>query len=172
MSKKIKISLPRYVVETIEKDKLYFSFSKDSIYNRIIWGLGFNKTEKMDISILDKTSSTSFNLNNKNYSLFYDMLKISNMEVENEFIRMLMIKYSNMHPSLREKVLNLPLFIDLEFCIKNNKKIKILYEKEVIDISPNYFERNKITLYNNLNVNLKEKQKILQLKNIEILKIY
>lgn len=172
MIKKIKISLPNYVIEVIERDKKYFSASKDAIYNKIIKGLGFNKRKKFENSILDKKCSVCFNLNNKNFSLFYEMLKVSSMEVENEFIRMVMTEYSNMHPSIREKTLNLTLFRDLEYSIKNKKDVKILYENRVIDILPLSFERDKETLYNNLKVVFNGENKKLKLKHIEILKIW
>ncbi|MDP0507204.1 MAG: hypothetical protein Q7K47_08325 [Fusobacterium sp. JB019] len=171
MNKKIKISLPRYVVEIVEKDKNYFSISKDAIYNKILAGVGFNKIRKIETSIFDKKISVCFNLNNKNFSLFYEMLKFSKIEVENEFIRTLLIDYSNTHPSIREKLLNATLFRELEYAIKNKKMIKILYNEEVIDIFPLVFERDKNTYYNNLKVSTKGEQKNLKIKDIEILKI-
>lgn len=171
MNKKIKISLPRYVVEIVEKDKNYFSISKDAIYNKIIIGFGFNKRRYIETGILDKKISVCFNLNNKNFSLFYEMLKFSKMEIENEFIRTLLIDYSNTHPSIREKLMNSTLFRELEYAIKNKRIIKILYNKKVMDIFPVAFERDKNTYYNNLKVFIKGEQKNLKIKDIEILKI-
>lgn len=171
MNKKIKISLPRYVVEVIEKDKEYFSISKDAIYNKILIGFGFNEKREIDTCILDKKTSVCFNLNNKNFSLFYEMLKFSNIEVENEFIRLLLIDYSNTHPSIREKQLNRTLFRELEYAIRNRRLIKILHKEKVIDIFPIAFERDKDTYYNNLRICFQGTEKDFKIKDIEILKI-
>ena len=170
MRKRVRVSLPNFVREILESDMAYYSFSKDKICNIIIQRLGFENTQSLHKKVIDSTSILNFNLNEKNTELFDEMFNLSKEKIESEFFRRVFSTYVNYHPFLREKILNTELFQILENAISNKHKLKIYYEKKLLDIYPVAFERNS-DLYTVLKAKKEGKEFLFEVRNIEILKI-
>ena len=98
------------------------------------------------------------------------MFTLSKEKIESEFFRRIFSTYVNFHPFLREKVLNTELFQVLENAIKNKHKLKIYYEKKLLDIYPVAFERNT-DLYTILKAKKDGKEFLFEVRYIEVLKV-
>lgn len=170
MRKRVRVSLPNFVREILESDMAYYSFSKDKICNIIVQRLGFENTQSLHKKVIDSTSILNFNLNEKNTELFDEMFNLSKEKIESEFFRRVFSTYVNYHPFLREKILNTELFQILENAISNKHKLKIYYEKKLLDIYPVAFERNS-DLYTVLKAKKEGKEFLLEVRYIEVLKI-
>lgn len=170
MRKRVRVSLPNFVREILESDMAYYSFSKDKICNIIVQRLGFENTQSLHKKVIDTTSILNFNLNEKNTELFDEMFNLSKEKIESEFFRRVFSTYVNYHPFLREKILNTELFQILENAISNKHKLKIYYEKRLLDIYPIAFERNS-NLYTILKAKKEGKEFLLEVRYIEVLKI-
>ena len=55
MRKRVRVSIPRFSIEIIEKDMEYFSISRDRICNLVIQGLGFENTISYHKKLMDGT---------------------------------------------------------------------------------------------------------------------
>lgn len=148
----------------------YYSFSKDKICNIIIQRLGFENTQSLHKKVVDNTSILNFNLNEKNTELFDEMFNLSKEKIKSEFFRKIFSTYANFHPFLREKVLNIELFKELENAISKSHKLKIYYQKKLLDIYPIAFERNT-DLYTILKAKKEGKEFLFEVRFIEILKV-
>lgn len=170
MRKRVRVSVPNFVREILENDMKYYDFSKDKICNIIIQRLGFENTQSLHKKVVDNTSILNFNLNEKNTELFDKMFILSKEKIESEFFRRVFSTYVNFHPFLREKILNTELFQILENAIKNKYKLKIYYEKKLLDIYPITFERNT-DLYTILKARKDGKEFLFEVRYIEVLKV-
>lgn len=170
MRKRVRVSIPNFVREILDNDMEYYSFSKDKICNIIIQRLGFENTQSLHKKVVDNTSILNFNLNEKNTELFDEMFNLSKEKIESEFFRKVFSTYANFHPFLREKVLNIELFKELENAISKSHKLKIYYQKKLLDIYPIAFERNT-DLYTILKAKKEGKEFLFEVRFIEILKV-
>lgn len=98
------------------------------------------------------------------------MFSLSKEKIESEFFRKVFSTYANFHPFLREKVLNIELFKELESAINKNHKLKIYYQKKLLDIYPIAFERNT-DLYTILKAKKDGKEFLFEVRFIEVLKV-
>ena len=168
MRKKVKATtVPMLVHEIIYTDTQYFSLKKETLCNMVIQGLGFEKLMDIGKDILDKTKSLSFNLNDINTELFPEMLKQSHASTESEFIRQIFFTYINLHPCLRERILHKSMFLEVEQAILNKKKLKIYFNKKVLDVVPIALERNPDTGFNSLKAQLGAEIFLYEMKDIE-----
>lgn len=170
MRKRVRVSIPNFVKEIIENDMKYFNLSKDGICNIIIQRLGFENNQSFHRKVVDKTTIWNFNLNDKNTELFEEMFKLSKEKIESEFFRKVFSTYANLHPFLREKILYMELFTTVENAIKSNSKLKIYYEKKLLDIFPISFERN-LDLYTTLKAKKDGKEFLFEMRYIEVWKV-
>ena len=168
MRKKVKATtVPMLVHEIIYTDTQYFSLKKETLCNMVIQGLGFEKLMDIGKDILDKTKSLSFNLNDINTELFPEMLKQSHASTESKFIRQIFFTYINLHPCLRERILHKSMFLEVEQAILNKKKLKIYFNKKVLDVVPIALERNPDTGFNSLKAQLGAEIFLYEMKDIE-----
>ncbi|WP_373077029.1 hypothetical protein [Fusobacterium varium] len=172
MRKRVRVSIPRFSIEIIEKDMEYFSISRDRICNLVIQGLGFENTISYHKKLMDGTKILNFNLNEKNTELFEAMFALSKERKESEFFKRVFSTYANLHPFMREKILNISLFTIIENAIRENKKVKLYYQKLLLDVLPLGFERDSETLYTILKVKKEGKEYLYEMKNIEVVRIY
>ena len=75
MRRKIRVTFPKLVQEVLQIDQEYFNLKKETLYNLIIEGLGFQEVTSIGLDIIDEKRSINFNLNEKNSKLFSEMLK-------------------------------------------------------------------------------------------------
>ena len=89
MRRKIRVTFPKLVQEVLQIDQEYFNLKKETIYNLIIEGLGFQEISSIGADIIDEKRSINFNLNEKNSKLFSEMLRKSGLNElsEAEFLK-------------------------------------------------------------------------------------
>ena len=75
MRRKIRVTFPKLVQEVLQIDQEYFNLKKETLYNLIIEGLGFQEVTSIGLDIIDEKRSINFNLNEKNSKLFSEVLK-------------------------------------------------------------------------------------------------
>lgn len=168
MRKKVKATtVPMLVHEIIYTDTQYFSLKKETLCNMVVQGLGFERLIEIGKNILDKTKTLSFNLNDINTELFPEMLKQSHASTESEFIKKIFFTYINLHPCLRERILHKSIFLEVEQAILNKKKLKIYFNKKVLDIVPIALERNPDTGFNSLKAQVGAEIFLYEMKDIE-----
>ena len=168
MRKKLKgFAVPMLVHEIIYADSQYFSLKKETLCNMVVQGLGFERLTDIGNDILDKTKSLGFNLNDINTELFPEMLKQSRANTESEFVRKIFFTYINLHPCLRERILYKSIFMEVEQAILNKKKLKIYFNKKVLDIVPIALERNPETGFNSLKAQVGTEIFLYEIKDIE-----
>lgn len=125
MEKKLRVTLPKYIADTVESDCEEFHINKNYLFNFIFMQLKESKILEDDLYEGEK-SVVQFNLNKQNRELYYNFLKDHQIENESEFFRKLIIKYANQPKMKRE------LFIFQECVKKINYSIR---EKLLISIS-------------------------------------
>lgn len=168
MRKKLKgFAVPMLVHEIIYADSQYFSLKKETLCNMVVQGLGFERLTDIGNDILDKTKILGFNLNDINTELFPEMLKQSRANTESEFVRKIFFTYINLHPCLRERILYKSIFMEVEQAILNKKKLKIYFNKKVLDILPIALERNPETGFNSLKAQVGTEIFLYEMKDIE-----
>lgn len=168
MRKKVKGSaIPMLVHEIINMDTKYFSLKKETLCNMVVQGLGFERLTDIGSDILDKTKSLSFNLNDINTELFPEMLKQSRARTESEFIRRIFFTYINLHPCLRERILHKSIFMEIERAILNKRKLKIYFNKNILDVLPIALERNPETGFNSLKAQVGTETFLYEMKGVE-----
>ena len=168
MRKKLKgFAVPMLVHEIIYADSQYFSLKKETLCNMVVQGLGFERLTDIGNDILDKTKSLGFNLNDINTELFPEMLKQSRANTESEFVRKIFFTYINLHPCLRERILYKSIFMEVEQAILSKKKLKIYFNKKVLDIVPIALERNPETGFNSLKAQIGTEIFLYEMKDIE-----
>lgn len=168
MRKKLKgFAVPMLVHEIIYADSQYFSLKKETLCNMVVQGLGFERLTDIGNDILDKTKNLGFNLNDINTELFPEMLKQSRANTESEFVRKIFFTYINLHPCLRERILYKSIFMEVEQAILNKKKLKIYFNKKVLDIVPIALERNPETGFNSLKAQVGTEIFLYEMKDIE-----
>lgn len=168
MRKKVKAtSIPMLVYEIISTDTQYFSLKKETLYNMIVQGLGFERLGDIGHDILDKRKNLIFNLNDTNTELFPEMLKQSHAEIESDFIRQILFTYINLHPCLRERILYKDIFLKVEKAIEEKKKLKVYANKKVLDILPIALERNPDTGFNCLKAQVGTEIFLFEMKDID-----
>lgn len=139
MAKKIKVTLSRSMLQTIENDMEDFKVSKDYFMNYLFYNL---KDEEIfpfnDLTIpevLTENDTMQFNLNKTNSSIYYDILKKNNAMNESKFFRTLIKKYASNSKNSREififkeSVERILLAIEdkknIEITFKDGKKVKV-----------------------------------------------
>lgn len=174
MRKKIKIALPRLVIEILNEDISYFRISKEKLCNLIIQEFGFEPLSSLTERITNQVRAKGllqFNLTEKNTKLFFKMLTFHNGDYESLVLRKIFSQYINLHPSLRESVVKKDLFIRLDTAIKNKHKLKIYHDENVVDIFPLEIEKDYESNYNNLKAQKEEELYLYSIRDIEILNV-
>lgn len=172
--KKIKMALPKLIVEVLNEDISYFKLSKEKLCNIVIQEVGFEHihslTERMTNQAKIK-GILQFNLTEKNTKLFFKMLKFHDETCESTVLRKIFSQYINLHPTLRERILRKDLFMRLDTAIKEKCKVKIYHEENIVDILPLEIKRDLENNYNILKAQIKEEVHIYRVMDIEILNI-
>jgi len=70
MRRKIRVTFPKLVQEVLQIDQEYFNLKKETLYNLIIEGLGFQEITSIGADIIDEKRSINFNLNEKKVNYF------------------------------------------------------------------------------------------------------
>lgn len=172
LRKRIKLSIPKLIKEILDKDTEYYGIKLEKLCNVVVQEMGYEETLRIHDKLKsDRKIPITFNLTDRNTKFLPSMLANSSEKMETEFFRSLLSTYTNLHPSLRERVIKKSAYIELELAIKNQTEVKISYESLILDIVPLSFRRDEETGYNYLEAESLGERYLYRLKDIEILKI-
>lgn len=148
MEKKIRVTVNKSAFDIIESDVQSFKITKNYLINYIFDIL---KEEKIETFHQDeeKKEIIQFNLNKKNKNIYYDILFENNIQIEAEFIRKMIYRYTYQSKSSRELFLYRDIVDRLKYSIKNRSVIKINFDDDrKTSILPFYIGTSKLELGN------------------------
>lgn len=138
--KKLRVTLPDFVIQTIDSDVRDFKITQNGLLNEIFY---LYAKEKKNIQSIGKTRNNDvkqFNLNKKNSLIYESTLRLYDVEVEAEFLRNIFYDYIDTPKYKRELLIFNETVNEIEVAIKKSKKIEIIFadQKEPRVIEP-YF---------------------------------
>jgi len=179
MEKKIRVTLPRKIVEILENDIEEFFIKKNTLLNYIYAEkIKENQEKKFIYPYKGETSVIQFNLNKKNLEGYYNFLEENNIQNESEFFREILIEYASLGKKKRECFLFKEIVERINYSIKEKRTIKIVFRDEKnIEVEPYLIESSKLEVINYLFCyNLREGKwknyKIKYIKSIYIKNIF
>lgn len=125
--KKLRVTLPDFVVQTLESDIRDFKITQNGLLNEIF---ALYAKEKKNIQTIGKTRNNDvkqFNLNKKNSLIYESTLRLYNVSVEAEFIRNIFYDYIDAPKFKRELLIFNETVKEIEIAIKKSKKIEIVF---------------------------------------------
>lgn len=152
MEKKIRVTLPRKIVEILENDIEEFFIKKNTLLNYIYAEkIKENQEKKFIYPYKGETSVIQFNLNKKNLEGYYNFLEENNIQNESEFFREILIEYASLGKKKRECFLFKEIVERINYSIKEKKIIKIVFRDEKnIEVEPYLIESSKLEVMNYL----------------------
>lgn len=152
MEKKIRVTLPRKIVEILENDIEEFFIKKNTLLNYIYAEkIKENQEKKFIYSYKGETSVVQFNLNKKNLEGYYNFLEENNIQNESEFFREILIEYASLGKKKRECFLFKDIVERINYSIKEKRIIKIVFRDEKnIEVEPYLIESSKREVMNYL----------------------
>lgn len=149
MEKKIRVTLPKGVIEILEEDINSFKINKNYLLNYIF--SNYNGNFDNNIDSFGKKNVIQFNLNKDNKKIYYEILKEKNIQVEADFIRKIIYSYINQSKNHRELFIFKTIVEKINYCIKNKKILCILFsDGRKTKVTPYYLGSTKLELANYL----------------------
>lgn len=148
MEKKIRVTLNRYAIDIIESDVNSFKITKNFLINYIFSKL---KEEKIENIYGDEGEKgvIQFNLNKENKNIYYDILTEQKIQVEADFIRKMIYRYTHQSKSSRELFIYEDIINRIKYGIKNKRVLKVTFDDErKTSILPFYIGTSKLELGN------------------------
>lgn len=150
MEKKIRVTLPNYIYQTIISDTEDFSINKNKLCNYIFNELKFQSNLEECTPSSDK-STLQFNLNKKNIETYYEVLEENQIQVEAQFFRKIFYTYTNQSKKNREAFIFKENLAKIEYAIKEKKTLKLIFKDgDSIKVSPYFVGSSKLELANYL----------------------
>ena len=175
--KKVRVTLSEDMWRLLKKDSEEFGVNNNKLCNFILDKLKYNRNFNIDKLIEPQGRALKkviqFDLNVANKSIYYDILKANNVDVEAEFFRELFEKYATQFKYKREIFIFQENYERILNAITNKRKIKIKYFNKIITISPYFIKRedqgdeNFIFSYDDTD----KVYKSIKLKEIEIIEV-
>ncbi len=140
--KKIRVTLPDYIIQTINHDIVDFGFNLNNFYNRLF---SIYAEKKKEIHFLPQSKNNSimqFNLNKENEDIYMSTLRIYNIQVEAEFFRKILYDYIDMPKFKRELTVFQKTVKELEKAMSKKRKIEIKFKGEIRIIEPYFIEQS------------------------------
>lgn len=148
MEKKIRVTLNKYAIDIIEADCSSFKVNKNFLINYIFDRLKEEKIENI-YGEEDNKGVIQFNLNKNNKNIYYDILAEQKIQVEADFIRKMIYRYSYQSKSSRELFLYEEIVERIKYGIKNKRISKLTFDDErKTSILPFYIGTSKLELGN------------------------
>lgn len=149
MEKKIRVTLPKGIIEILEEDINSFKINKNYLLNYIF--SNYNGNFDKNIDYLGKKNVMQFNLNKENKKVYYEILKEKNIQVEADFMRKMIYLYINQTKNNRELFIFKDIVDKIDYCIKNKKILLIIFSDErKTKVAPYYLGSTKLGLANYL----------------------
>ncbi len=140
--KKVRVTLPDYITQTISHDATDFGFNLNNFYNRLF---NIYAEKKKDIFFLPQSKNNNiiqFNLNKENEDIFLSTLRIYNIQVEAEFFKKILYDYIDMPKFKRELIVFQKTVKDLEKAMCKKKKVEIKFKDEIRVIEPYFIKQS------------------------------
>ncbi|MGL5050631.1 MAG: WYL domain-containing protein [Fusobacteriaceae bacterium] len=138
MEKKIRVTLPNYVLDILEGDAQDFKKNKNLIFNYIYSNMKNEDIDKKKEFNVEK-KVIQFNLNRDNREDYYEFLKDKKIQVEAEFFRNLFMKYINQPKMKREIFIFKEIIKKIELAINEKKIMMITFmDGRKIEVEPYY----------------------------------
>ncbi|MGL4999689.1 WYL domain-containing protein [Cetobacterium sp.] len=143
--KKIRVTVSEDIWRLLKKDSEEFGINNNKLCNYILDKFKYSKKFDIDKFIGSQgrplKKVIQFDLNIANKSVYYDILKANNVDIEAEFFRDLFQIYSSQFKYQREIFIFQETYKDVIEAIKNKVKIRILYLGETSTVSPYFIKR-------------------------------
>lgn len=148
MKKKMRVLVPKLVIDMIEQDYIFFGITKEKLCNEILFRFSlkskFNYQEEM---IFEEKEYLQFNLNKSNQRYYSQLLKEVDLINESEILRKIFLSYAILTPFLREIHLFREKILFLNLAIKEHKLLKIDSPNGIIEGKVNRIFRCQKTGY-------------------------
>ncbi|MGL5088662.1 MAG: WYL domain-containing protein [Cetobacterium sp.] len=143
--KKIRVTVSEDIWRLLKKDSEEFGINNNKLCNYILDKFKYSKKFDIDKFVGSQVRPLKkviqFDLNIANKSVYYDILKANNVDIEAEFFRDLFQIYSSQFKYQREIFIFQETYRDVIEAIKNKVKIRILYLGETSTVSPYFIKR-------------------------------
>lgn len=152
--KKIKVTVSKNIYDIVSSDIKDFSLSRNYFMNYLFFNLkdSYEDYSNKTVDILELTKekkSIQFNLNKENAIIYYDVLKEKKILNESEFMRNLLIKYSNNQKSKREIFIFKEVVERINLAIKDRKNVVLIFKDErKVNVSPYYIGSSDLEIAN------------------------
>ena len=153
MKKKIRVLVPTFILEILEKDCEFFGFTKEKLCNEIFlkFSLKF-RSRYQDEMIFEEKEYLQFTLNKANQRYYTDLLKELPEANDSEIIREIFSTYSVLVPFLREIYLFREKVIFLHSAMKEYRVLKIDTSSGIVEGRVTRIYRCKESGYLKLNI--------------------
>lgn len=153
MKKKIRVLVPTFILEILEKDCEFFGFTKEKLCNEIFlkFSLKF-RSRYQDEMMFEEKEYLQFTLNKANQRYYTDLLKELPEANDSEIIREIFSTYSVLVPFLREIYLFREKVIFLHSAMKEYRVLKIDTSSGIVEGRVSQIYRCKESGYLKLNV--------------------
>lgn len=154
MKKKIRVLVPTFILEILEKDCEFFGLTKEKLCNEIFlkFSLKF-RSRYQDEMIFEEKEYLQFTLNKANQRYYTDLLKELSEANDSEIIREIFSTYSVLVPFLREIYLFREKVIFLHSAMKEYRVLKIDTPNGIEEGRVSKIYRCKETGYFKLDIN-------------------
>lgn len=154
MKKKIRVLVPTFILEILEKDCEFFGLTKEKLCNEIFlkFSLKF-RSRYQDEMIFEEKEYLQFTLNKANQRYYTDLLKELPEANDSEIIREIFLTYSVLVPFLREIYLFREKVIFLYSAIKEYRVLKIDTPNGIVEGRVSRIYRCKEKRYLKLDIN-------------------
>lgn len=153
MKKKIRVLVPTFILEILEKDCEFFGFTKEKLCNEIFlkFSLKF-RSRYQDEMMFEEKEYLQFTLNKANQRYYTDLLKELPEANDSEIIREIFSTYSVLVPFLREIYLFREKVIFLHSAMKEYRVLKIDTPSGIVEGRVTQIYRCKESGYLKLNI--------------------
>lgn len=148
MEKKIRVTLPKRILDILTEDMEEFKIKKNTLLNYIFENLKM-KFSKEGFKYSGESGVVQFNLNKKNKEYYYEFLLENGIQNESEFFREICIIYGEQSRKDRELFLFKELVERLKIATKEKKRIKITFQDgRETTVEPYFLGASKLELSN------------------------
>lgn len=140
--KKVRVTLPDYITQTISHDAIDFGFKLNNFYNRLF---SIYAEKKKDVFFLPQSKNNNviqFNLNKENEDIYLSTLRIYDIQVEAEFFKKILYDYIDMPKFKRELTIFRGTAKEIDKAISKKKKVEIKFKDEIRIIEPYFIKQS------------------------------
>lgn len=134
MKKKIRVLVPTFILETLERDCEFFGLTKEKLCNEIFlkFSLKF-RSRYQDDMIFENKEYLQFTLNKANQRYYADLLKELAESNDSEIVREIFSTYSVLAPFLREIYLFREKIIFLHSSMKEYRVLRVDTQHGIVE---------------------------------------